>query len=331
MMQGLTFGVVALFVFVGGFLYYIIAMPGQAYNGPLAPLDERGAALRDQLEAHVQTLASEIGERNVWRTGTLDEAATYIEAQFVDAGFVPTIQPFGVSFEKFKNVEVSIPGQTRADEIIVFGAHYDTVRGCPGADDNASGIAALLELARLVRDKRFARTVRFVAFGNEEAPFFATDDMGSLTYAMEARAKGEKILGMISIESVGIYLHRPGTQEYPPPLSWFYPDVGAFISFVGNVGSRDLVRRSIASFRAHAQFPSEGIAAPEGLAPDIIRSDHFAFWHEGYPALMVTDTADFRYSYYHSAMDTPDRLHYDDLTRVVLGLTHVVEGLATPQ
>ncbi|MCI0400980.1 MAG: M28 family peptidase [Gammaproteobacteria bacterium] len=328
-MQGIVVGVLALITFLAAFLYYIISMPGRPYSGPLPPLSAQAEGVRGRLMGHVEMLASHIGERNALRGKTLDAAAAYIEAQFTQAGFTPEVQNFGSGARRFKNLQAILPGQDRADEIIVLGAHYDTVWGSPGADDNASGVAALLEIAGLLSGKRFSRSVRFVAFGNEEEPFFATAEMGSLNYARQAQAKGERIIGMISIESVGVYLDGAGTQAYPPPLKFFYPDVGSFIAFVGNLASRGLVRHAIASFRARAQFPSEGIAAPEPLAPDIIRSDHFAFWQAGFPAMMVTDTANFRYPYYHTALDTWDQLDYGRLAQVVIGLAKMLEDLAT--
>jgi Zn-dependent M28 family amino/carboxypeptidase len=225
------------------------------------------------------------------------------------------------------NLETEVAGGARRNEIVVVGGHYDTVPGSPGANDNATGTAAVLELARLLAGQRLARTVRFVAFVNEEVPFFQTDTMGSWVYARRSRARGEQIVAMLSIETIGFYSDVVGSQHYPFPFSLFYPRTGNFIGFVGNIASRALVRRSIAAFRQHTSFPSEGVAAP-GWMTGIGWSDHWAFWQEGYPGVMVTDTALFRYAPYHTREDTPDRVNYNHMARVVAGLARVVTTLA---
>jgi Zn-dependent M28 family amino/carboxypeptidase len=222
---------------------------------------------------------------------------------------------------------VTIPGTTKANEIIVIGAHYDSVRGTVGANDNASGTAAVLEMARLLKDKRLARTVRLVAFVNEEPPFFQTEHMGSLVYARLCKKRGDKVVAMFTPETIGFYDDRKGSQRYPAPFNLFYPSEGNFIAFVGNTSSRTLIARSLSSFRKHAQFPSQGAALP-GSIQGIGWSDHWSFWQEGWPAFMVTDTAPFRYPHYHETTDTPDKVDYGRTARVVMGLTRVAEDLA---
>jgi Zn-dependent M28 family amino/carboxypeptidase len=231
---------------------------------------------------------------------------------------------------EFRNLEAERRGGSRAEEIVVFGAHYDSVVGSPGANDNASGVAALLELARRARQRRFARTLRFVAFVNEEPPNFQSGTMGSLRYAAEAKQRGERIVAMLSLETIGYYTDAPGSQFYPAPFGLLYPDRGNFIAFVGNPRSRPLLHRVVAAFREHARFPSEGAAAP-GWIPGIAWSDHWAFWKHGYPAVMVTDTALFRYPQYHTQLDQPGILDYPRLARVVGGLHRVLDALAGGQ
>ncbi len=211
---------------------------------------------------------------------------------------------------------------------MVVGAHYDSVAGTRGANDNASGTAAVLEVARLLAGRDLARTVRFVAFVNEEPPYFKTEQMGSRVYARRSRERGERIVAMLSIETIGYYRDEPGTQKYPFPFSLFYPAEGNFIGFVGNLGSRSLVRRCVGSFRSHAAFPSEGAALP-GWITGVDWSDHWSFWKEGYAAVMVTDTAPFRYPWYHDSADTADRLDYERTARVVAGIARVVADLAS--
>lgn len=321
----LVWSVLALALVLGAFC--MISMPGRSYLGPLAPLTEEEAVLATNLERHVRTLAGEIGERNLIRYDALEASADYLERVFGEVGYTPAAQTFLVNKREVKNLEVERTGHSRPAGIIVIGAHYDSVVGSPGANDNASGVAAVLELARLTREKAVARSVRFVAFVNEEPPYFQTMQMGSLVYARRARQRGEQIVAMLSLETIGYYSDAAGSQRYPFPFSLFYPSTGNFVGFVGNLTSRDLVRQAIGSFREQAAFPSEGVAAP-GWITGIGWSDHWAFWQEGYPAVMVTDTAPFRYPYYHTLYDTPDRIDYDRLARVVAGVSRVVTDLA---
>jgi hypothetical protein len=166
-----------------------------------------------------------------------------------------------------------------------------------------------------------------VAFTNEEPPYFQTSTMGSLVYAGACRARGDEIVAMISLETIGYYSKEIGSQVYPiPGLSLIYPTRGNFVGFVANPSSRHLLRQILGVFRAHATIPSEGAALP-ALVPGIGWSDQWAFWQHGYPGVMVTDTAPFRYPHYHQDSDTPDKLDYDGLTRVVLGMEKVIASL----
>jgi Peptidase family M28 len=306
---------------------FVVRMPGHSFSGPSPPLTPEEQELRQRLATHVHVLSSEIGERNPWRADALEAAARYIEDRFRDLGYHVHAQPFEVEERTVKNLEAPLVGTSLGAEIVVVGAHYDTVQGSPGADDNASGIAAVLEIARLLASMNLARTVRFVAFVNEESPFFQGDLMGSRIYARQARSRGERIVAMISVESVGFYSDEPGSQRYPFPFGLLYPETGNFIGFVANPPSRTLLRRAIASFRARATIPSEG-AAPPGWMPGVGWSDHWSFWEEGYEAIMVTDTALYRNPHYHMPGDAPDTLDNERMTRVVSGLARVVAELA---
>ena len=308
----------------------MIRMPGRSHEGPLPPMTEAQAALRDRLRARVERLASGIGPRGLHAPGSLGKSASLIEEWFREVGLAARRLPYEAAGETVANLEAEIPGGARAGEILVVGAHYDTDGGCPGANDNGSGVAALLEIAGALRGRRPARTVRFVAFVNEEPPFFQREGMGSLAYARGCREREEAVAGMISLETIGYYADGQVTQKYPFPFQHFYPSTGNFITFVGNVDSRSLVHDAVASFRRHARFPSEGAAVP-GWIPGIGLSDHWSFWQSGFPALMVTDTAPFRYEHYHSGGDTPDRLDYGRTARVVEGLAAVVKDLADPR
>lgn len=278
-------------------------MPGRSYRGPLDfTVAERELAQR--LRAHVEALAA--GERNV----DLERPAHYIEQQLGAA----RTQEFQSGGRRVRNIE-------SGGGAVVVGAHYDTVPGSPGADDNASGVAVLIELARM------GLPARFVAFANEEMPYFQSGEMGSHAWAARAHRAGDRISAMLSLEMLGYYRDAPGTQHYPPPLGWFYPDRANFIAFVGDMGARRLVHRAVALFRAHAQFPAEGVAAPAGM-PGVTWSDHWSFRQHGYAAIMVTDTAFYRYPHYHLPSDTPEKLDYARMARVTLGLAAVIKELA---
>ena len=309
-----------------GLLWYMVMIPGTSYSGALKPLtgDERDIA--QNLREHVTVIASR--EHNVFRLPLLDQAAQYIENAFDKAGYhLVAAQRFMAGPAPVRNIEVEVKGGSRASEIVIVGAHYDSVAGAPGANDNGSGVAAMLELARLAFGSRPARTVRFVAFVNEEPPFHHSDAMGSRHYARRSKERGENIVAMLSLETIGYYSDRPGSQHYPFPLGFFYPSTGNFVAFVSNLSSRALLHEAVAGFRRHAQFPSQAVAAP-AFIPGVDWSDHWSFWQEGWPALMVTDTAPYRYPHYHTARDTPDKVDYERLARVVTGLHGMLRELA---
>jgi hypothetical protein len=306
----------------------MIQMPGKSFRGPLPTLTPSQRSLAEELRRDVDMLAGVIGRRNVSYVNGLHAAVDFLEKSLTDAGYSVRRQSYAVAGVGCSNLEVEIQGTALPDEIIIIGAHYDSVDDSPAANDNASGAAATLALARRCKDAQPSRTVRFVLFVNEEPPFFQTADMGSLVYAKQCKQRGDNIIAMISVETIGYYSDAPGSQTYPiAPVGWVYPDEGNFIAFVGNYSSRKLVRQAIKSFRAHAQFPSEGGALP-GWITGVGWSDHWAFWQAGYPAIMLTDTAPFRYPYYHSVQDTPDKLDYQRMARVVEGISKVIGDLA---
>lgn len=300
-------------------------MPGRNIS-TAAPLSAAEVALRAELVADVQKLAGEIGERNLQHYAQLNAAADFIEGSFARAGLQPRRDSYELQGRACHNIEVEIPGAR--SEIVVIGAHYDSVFGSPGANDNASGVAAMLALARRFAGKPTTQTLRFVAFVNEEPPYFQTEQMGSFVYTSQCKARGDKISAMISLETIGYFSDAPRSQSYPSPgLGLFYPTTGNYIGFVGNFDSRALVRRAIGLFREQAKVPSEGAALPSFI-PGVAWSDQWSFWECGYPAIMVTDTAPFRYPHYHESTDTPDKLEYDRFALVVSGMEKVIAELA---
>lgn len=305
---------------------FMMSMPGKSHKGLLPPLTNEEQELSLRLRGHVNMLAGTIGERNTLHYRQLQLSAEYIANCFRELGYTVREESYLANEKQVINVEAGLKGVRQPEEIVVIGAHYDSPPESPGANDNASGVAALLELARQFKETKPGRTIRFVAFANEEPPFFRTEQMGSRVSAANARKRGEKIVAMLALETIGYYAEKAGSQQYPPPFNYFYPDSGNFIAFVGNLASRSLLRDSIRTFRETAVFPSEGLAAP-AFIKGVGWSDQWAFWQEGYPGIMITDTAPFRYPHYHEITDTPDKLDYERMTRVVAGVGRVVEGL----
>ena len=320
----------AVVVLLVGFSAFTMAMPGTSHHGELAPLDEAGTQLSVRLRRDVEQLVGDVvgqRDRSQFTKGTLERSSGFIESTLEEEGYVVTRLPYESAGAKVENLEAVLVGGDLANEIVVVGAHYDTADYGPGADDNASGVAAMLEIARAFAGTKPSRTIRFVAFANEEPPFFWHETMGSLVYAKACRARNDAIVAMLSLETLGYYRAEAGSQKYPPVVSWFYPNRGDFVAFVGNLGSRGLVRDAIGSFRGAAAFPSEGAAMPSFVA-GVGWSDHWSFWQTGYAAVMVTDTAPFRNPNYHRMSDTPDTLDYPRLARVTAGLVGVTRALA---
>jgi hypothetical protein len=317
----ITIVVVAILVLLW---WFGVRMPGKNIS-KAAPLSVDEVALREELRANVQKLAGEIGERNMWHYAQLNAAADFIQDSFSRVGLRTRRDSYEMRGQTCHNIEAEIPGAR--PEVLLIGAHYDSVFGSPGANDNGTGVAATLALARRFASAKPKHTLRFVAFVNEEPPYFLSGEMGSLVYARRCKERGDKISAMISLETIGYFSDVPHSQTYPSPgLGIFYPKVGNFIGFVSNVKSRALLRRVIALFRKDAKIPSEGASLP-AFIPGVSWSDQWSFWQYGYPAIMVTDTAPFRYPYYHSSSDTPDKLDYDRFALVVSGMEKVIQDL----
>lgn len=281
--------------------------------------------LADRLHRHVQYLAGTIGERNSVRYAKLEEARQYIEQTLQQIGYTLERDTFEVEGRTYHNVVTEKSGRA-PQRILVVGAHYDTALGTPGADDNASGVAVLLELARLTYGTDSRMTLRFVAFTLEEPPYFRSVQMGSRVHARRAKQRHDGVAGMLSLEMMGYYSERRGSQGFPLPLMhWFYPDRGNFIAVAGNFRSRRLVRAVAEGLRREGRIPVESVALP--LVPGVGLSDNWSFWKEGFPALMITDTAFFRNPYYHTAFDLPDTLDYERTARLTESLSRLLLSL----
>lgn len=278
--------------------------------------------LSKQLKEHVYRLSHEIGERSLFKYEKLNEAAEYIINQFSSFGYNVEFQDYVLWNRTSRNIIATKTGTEKPEHIIIIGAHYDTCFN-PGADDNASAVAGLLELARLLYAKETNCTIRFIAFTNEEPPIFKTDNMGSRVYAKQVRVNGENIKAVLILEMIGYYTDKPHSQKYPPILGIFYPNKGNYIMVVGNFTSRKLVKKVTAAFKNKSRFPVESLVA-SGIVPGVDFSDHWSFWKEGYSAVMITDTAFYRYPHYHSNSDTYEKLDYGSMSEVVRGFEEVL-------
>jgi hypothetical protein len=316
---------------LAGALHYCTSMPGASFRGTPPPLDADAQLVARELERVVRELSVGIGERRASQADSLLRAQRYLERELQPLSAEPGVklrrEPLVNVADDAANLVLELPGE-RPAPLVLLGAHYDSaLGGTPAANDNGSGTAAAVVLAKRLARSKHALPLRIVLFANEEMPYFKTAAMGSLQHAKGCKSRGEQLYAMFSLETMGYYSDAAGSQQYPPPLSSYYPDRGNFIGFVGNLASRSLVREVVGRFRAHTTIASEGAALPEAL-PGVGWSDHWAFWQQGYPAVMVTDTALFRDPNYHRVSDTIDKLDFERLARVVVALQATVLELA---
>ncbi len=286
---------------------------------------EKSAPLTENLKRHVYVLSHDIGDRSVYRYDKLEKAAQYITGEFSSYGYKPEFQEYTIEGKVCKNIIAVKKGTQRPDEIIILGAHYDTCFNS-GADDNASAIAGLLETARIFSKQETARSIKFIAFVNEEPPFFQTGEMGSTVYAKAAKERGDDIKVAIILEMIGYYTDRPFSQSYPPVLGLFLPNKGNFIALVGNFASRQPLNIIKNAFGADSELPIEALVLPS-FTPGVTFSDHYSFWQAGYKAVMFTDTAFYRNPNYHTNLDTYEKLHYEAMSALLKGLKAAVLGL----
>jgi hypothetical protein len=284
--------------------------------------------MMENLKRHIQVLSQDIGERNFWQYQNLERAADYIKGEFRKYGYEPREQIYHLEGKPYRNIIATKKGEIQSDKIIIICAHYDSVVGSPGADDNASGIAGLLELARRLAQENTKKTIKFITMVNEEPPFFMSKDMGSFQYARQVRKKGDNIEAVLCLESLGYYQDKKGSQHYPLGFSFSYPDKGNFIAVVSNFNSRGLLKRIVKEFRQATDFPLEYLVGFSFLAQAIGFSDHWSFWRFGFKAVMITDTAFYRTPYYHTQEDTLDKLDFNSLSLVIEGLHGVLLKLS---
>ena len=278
------------------------------------------------MRSDVEALAGGIGPRTVSiSVERIRRAEIWIIDRLRDAGVESSRDEVDINGPKLANIVVVLPGRDHPDEIVIIGAHYDTVVESPGANDNASGVALLLAAVRQLRLHPLSRTVRVVFFVNEESPFSGGIQMGSRVYADRCAERGDNIVAMIAIDSIGYYTDEPDSQTSPRLIKRVLPTTGNFVAFFTNDDNETFLDRVVAIFQEHAHFPTVGLASG---SKQLNVSDHAPFLWRGYPALLMTDTSSGRDPNYHRPTDTPDKLDYDAMARVADGFIETVRKLA---
>ncbi len=305
----------------------IVIILGSLFASSLQPLCAKNmnkAEIRQRLQQHLQYLSVDLGERCIFRPQNLKATEDYVAREFESMGYPVRRQAFICQRVEVANV---IAGQPDPRGYYLLGAHFDTVADTPGADDNASGVAVLLEVARLAREAPTSKPWAFVGFTTEEPPVYFTPYMGSRVYAKEARKNRENLLGMLCLESVGYFVQEPDSQQIPLALKFLgYSTTGNYLGLVANWHSRPLLQKLEKAFQAASSLPVASLAVPLGgtFIPESRLSDHANFWDEGYQAVMLTDTAFLRNPNYHSHRDTLNTLNLDAMVEITLGLAHFV-------
>ena len=305
------------------FCYWYMVKCGEKAHGD--PLESRKSAelvgIKKALETDVAYLQN-LGPRNSVNSETyakLLECEGWIKQRWQSLGYLVKAQTFRLEGREYSNLEIELPGRVFPSEIIIVSAQYDTLPDSPGANNNGSGVAILLSLSGLLRNLTPGRTLRLVNFVNEEDPFFHTEMMGSYVYAKRSRELNENIRVMLSLDALGIYTDKPGSQKLPFPFSLIYPNRGNFLSFIGDFRSRKHMGDVTKGFSKGSSFPIEA-----GVVPKWVKgaawSDHVSFWKFGYPGIMVTDTGGFRSDYHTTKEDTMEKLNFEAMSRIVLGM-----------
>jgi len=312
-------------LFLGGFLLYSlfwVRITVSVYHH-VTP-----AMRQTALYQHVQYLSVHIGSRSIYEYEKLLKTENYIYSALEKRGYKPQRQEVSYKDRFYNNVIVTLKGTEAPEETVLVGAHYDTVLGTPGADDNASSVAVLLEAAGMLKEFSPNRTIRLVFFALEEPPVFRSQYMGSAVYARQAKERGEKIVAMLCLEMLGYFSEEKSAQTYPiPVMHLFYPDRPDFIGVVGNLDSRKLAKQVARYLKKHSSIPVETLVTVSAV-PGVDFSDHKSFWDEGYPAVMITDTAFYRNPNYHSSTDTIDTLDFDRMKILLKSLVETIKALS---
>ena len=327
MMKKMIWSILIIVILLAAFLIYSVlkirSSASVSASGPNSP----HVGDVHQLYTHVEHLSVTIGSRSVFEYDKIEATKRYIVSCLKTFGYIPTLQNYDYEGKTFSNIIVSIPGVKYPDETVIIGAHYDTVYGTPGADDNASAVAVLLEVCRALKSISPGRTLKLIFFFLEEPPVFRTEHMGSYVYAKEAKARNENIKAMICLEMVGYYSDKKDGQTFPLPLmSMMFSTTPNFIAVVGNLKSRNLVDKVKNSLLKVSPIPVETLTSVS-FVPGVDLSDHRSFWEMGYPAVMITDTAFYRNPNYHTENDTIDTLDFNTMADLLKGLLQAAKDL----
>lgn len=326
-MKLILFWLIVLAIFFGSSGAYMTQMPGESMVGALPPATDDEQAVSSRLEDHVEMLAHQFSTRGGHAPETTLQAVDYLERSLTRAGYEVRQHSFESRRGFATNLEATRLGTTKKSEFVLVAAHYDCEPRSPGADANASGCAALIEIARIMADTQSERSLRFVLLANGSGNYAGDERSGAAAYVRETRKRGEKFVAAVVLDGLGFYKDAAGSQSVPFPFGFVYPDTGNYLFFAGDLTSRDLVRQAIGAFRTSTRFPSEGIAVP-GFTPGFATSDHAAFLAGGIPSVLVTDTGTLRNPGSNGPADTHDRLDYGRMGRVTLGLSRVIVALA---
>jgi Zn-dependent M28 family amino/carboxypeptidase len=309
---------------VAALALYIVTVQPWVRPTPMKP----PAVSPERLQAHVRMLSETLHPRNVENLENLEKAADYVHAELAASGAEVTDQWFEVKGEKYRNIVARFgPAEGL---LLVIGAHYDSFETTPGADDNASGVAGLIELAQLLGRNPPRQPVELVAYTLEEPPHFYTETMGSAHHARSLKDTAREVSLMLSLEMIGWFSDAPGSQTYPlPGMDYLYPDRGDFIAIIGRFSDWAETRKVKAAMSGAGDLPVHSMNTTV-LVPGVDLSDHHAYWNEGYKALMITDTAFYRNPYYHEAGDTYDKLDYPRMAQVVQAVFAVVQAYSGP-
>ncbi len=292
----------------------------------------KGEPLEKQMKAELSEIkkgmASDIeylqklGPRNSENEKTYNQlrhCEEWIRQRWESQGYVVKKHTFSIREKEYSNLEIEIKGRTLPSEIIIISAQYDTLPDSPGANNNGSGIAILFQLSQLLRKHTPDKTLRLLNFVNEEDPLFGTEMMGSFQYAKRSHQLREDIKVMLSMDALGIYKEEPNSQKLPFPFSMFYPDRGNFLAFIGDLSSRKYMIEMTRGFKKGSSFPIEAGVVPK-WAKGAAWSDHSSFWKFGYPGIMVTDTGGFRSPSHTTKEDTMEKLNFEAMSRIVIGM-----------
>ena len=322
-------GVAALAALLGFSYWYMVKCEGSWEGVPLeAGMERELSAIENVLRADVSFLSETLGPRNPAHYASLTAAAEWISERWKSQGYEVKPQSFLVEGKECANLEIEIPGRRLPSEIVIVAAQYDTWPDSPGANNNASGVAVLLKLSDMLKEQRPDRTLRLVAFTTQEPPYDNTESMGSLRYARRCKERDENIRVMLCMDAIGVYKEDPGTQKLPFPFSLFYPDRGNFLGFIADLGSRSYVLEATRGFKKGSSFPIEAGCAPRWVK-GVTWSDHASFWKYGYRGIQITDTGAFRSSSHTTSDDTMEKINFNALARVTVGMYSSILELTT--